>query len=180
MVEQIAGVDEIEGTVYFTGTRDGPLETHLPSQALSRSEPASGRSRESDAGQGQARNCDRSPDEELHRRPRFAGLSAEGLALLFARRERRDASLRQAFHDPEAEESSARGPGDRESPGWRRVDSVRGFVQARWEQVRAAALSDHDQRLRWTVGTARPRFVDKHGRHESAVSAEQRRFGLQG
>jgi dipeptidyl-peptidase 4 len=29
IVESIAGVDETKGVVYFTGTRDGPLERHL-------------------------------------------------------------------------------------------------------------------------------------------------------
>ncbi|GLJ11548.1 hypothetical protein SUGI_0170550 [Cryptomeria japonica] len=34
MVEQVAGVDEINGVVYFTGTLDNPLETHLYSTLL--------------------------------------------------------------------------------------------------------------------------------------------------
>ncbi|GBG78131.1 hypothetical protein CBR_g26168 [Chara braunii] len=35
MVEQVAGVDEKAGLVYFTGTKDGPLETHLYVTGLS-------------------------------------------------------------------------------------------------------------------------------------------------
>lgn len=34
MVEQVSGVDETSGFVYFTGTLDGPLESHLYSTSL--------------------------------------------------------------------------------------------------------------------------------------------------
>jgi dipeptidyl-peptidase-4 len=39
MVDALAGVDEASGTVYFTGTRESPLETHLYAVSLEGGEP---------------------------------------------------------------------------------------------------------------------------------------------
>ena len=39
MVDSLAGVDEVRGLVYFTATRESPLETHLYAVALDGSEP---------------------------------------------------------------------------------------------------------------------------------------------
>ena len=39
MVESLAGVDEARGLVYFTATRESPIETHLYAVALDGSEP---------------------------------------------------------------------------------------------------------------------------------------------
>src|SRR4029079_8176557 len=71
MVDALAGVDEARGLVYFTATRESPLETHLYAVALDGPSSSSG-------GAGEPRKITAAPGKHIvaldHDRGRFVDI----------------------------------------------------------------------------------------------------------